>query len=177
MAKRKDRIERFYESQRSEWYRTCDAIYGARYNPKWLKADVKYRQFILRLCMDFDFAYQKVMGFRDSEEEVRDTLIKNLGEYEKKKYSLIELLGGTMEKRKIEWMRVPVNTKLQIKSTGDSRWKNRYFALCKDGIPYVFCGGTDSWSAENGWDSIFPITEFTECRFADEEMEKEYWKD
>ena len=77
----------------------------------------------------------------------------------------------------IDWTNVPVNTKLQIKGTGDPRWKNRYFAFCKDGIPYVFCGGTDSWSAENGWDSTFPITEFTECRFADEEMEKEYWKD
>lgn len=78
---------------------------------------------------------------------------------------------------KINWTNVPVNTKLQIKGTGDSRWKNRYFAFCKDGVPYVFCGGTDSWSAENGWDSTFPITEFTECRFVDEEMEKEYWKD
>ena len=25
---------------------------------------------------------------------------------------------------------------------------------------------------KNGWDSTFPITEFTECRFVDEEMEK-----
>lgn len=82
-----------------------------------------------------------------------------------------------MKKHEINWTNVPINTKLQIKGTGDPRWKNRYFAFCKDGIPYVFCGGTDSWSAENGWDSTFPITEFTECRFADEEMEKEYWKD
>lgn len=78
---------------------------------------------------------------------------------------------------KINWTNVPENTRVQIKGTGDQRWKNRYFAFCKDGVPYVFCGGTDSWSAENGWDSTFPITEFTECRFADEEMEKEYWKD
>lgn len=77
----------------------------------------------------------------------------------------------------IDWTNVPENTRVQIKGTGDQRWKNRYFAFCKDGVPYVFCGGTDSWSAENGWDSTFPITEFTECRFADEEMEKEYWKD
>lgn len=57
-----------------------------------------------------------------------------------------------MKKHEIDWTNVPINTKLQIK-------------------------GTDSWSAENGWDSTVPITEFTECRFADEEMEKEYWKD
>ena len=82
-----------------------------------------------------------------------------------------------MEKHEIDWTNVPVNTKLQIKGVGDSRWKNRYFAFCKDGIPYVFCGGTDSWSTENGWDSTFPITEFTECRFSDTEMEKKYWKD
>lgn len=101
------------------------------------------------------------------------TAIFSTGNCEKRK----EILEGLMIKNKIDWMRVPINTQLQIKGTGDPRWKNRYFAFCKDGIPYVFCGGTDSWSAENGWDSTFPITEFTECRFVDEEMEKEYWKD
>lgn len=82
-----------------------------------------------------------------------------------------------METNEIDWTKVPENTKVQVKGIGDQRWKNRYFAFCENGVPYIYCGGTDSWSAENGWDSTFPITEFTECRFADEEMEKEYWKD
>ena len=82
-----------------------------------------------------------------------------------------------MEKNKIDWMRIPINTQLQIRTAGNTRWKNRYFAFCKDGVPHVFCGGTTSWSAENGWDSTFPLDEWTECRFADKEMEKEYWKD
>ena len=101
------------------------------------------------------------------------TAVLSTGNCEKRK----EILEGFMIKNKIDWMRVPINTQLQIKGTGDPRWKNRYFAFCKDGVPYVFCGGADSWSAETGWDSTFPITEFTECQFADEEMEKKYWKD
>lgn len=37
-----------------------------------------------------------------------------------------------MKKHEIDWTNVPINTKLQIKGTGDPRWKNRYFAFCKD---------------------------------------------
>lgn len=34
-----------------------------------------------------------------------------------------------MEKHEIDWTNVPENTRVQIKGTGDQRWKNRYFAF------------------------------------------------
>lgn len=114
-------------------------------------------------------------GLRECDKtECSDCLFSQMKECE---YCFRQWLKSEYKEPEIDWTKVPADTKLQIKGTGDSRWKNRYFAFCKDGVPYVFCGGTDSWSAENGWDSTFPITEFTECRFVDEEMEKEYWKD
>lgn len=46
----------------------------------------------------------------------------------------------------IDWSKVPVDTPILIRDSGDGTWYKRHFAKYEDGKVYAFCDGQTSWS-------------------------------
>lgn len=49
----------------------------------------------------------------------------------------------------IDWSKVPVDTPILIRDSGDGTWYKRHFAKYEDGKVYAFCDGQTSWSGNS----------------------------
>lgn len=49
----------------------------------------------------------------------------------------------------IDWLKVPVDTKVLVRDTKVEKWKRRYFAKYENGKVYVFRNGADSFTAND----------------------------
>lgn len=47
---------------------------------------------------------------------------------------------------KVDWSKVPVDTRIWVRDREDQDWKPRYFAKYEDGLVHAWDGGTTSWS-------------------------------
>ena len=50
---------------------------------------------------------------------------------------------------KLDWSKIPVDTKIYVKDTRDGKWDKRYFAKYEDGHVYAWEAGGTSWSCDN----------------------------
>lgn len=48
-----------------------------------------------------------------------------------------------------DWSKVPVDTPILIRDSGDGTWYKRHFAKYEDGKVYAFCDGQTSWSGNS----------------------------
>lgn len=49
----------------------------------------------------------------------------------------------------VDWSKVPVDTPILIRDSGDGTWYKRHFAKYEDGKVYAFCDGQTSWSGNS----------------------------
>lgn len=54
------------------------------------------------------------------------------------------------EANKVDWSKVPVDTKILVRDEDWHEWKRRYFAKFEDGVVYAWAAGTASFS-NNGY--------------------------
>ena len=50
---------------------------------------------------------------------------------------------------KLDWSKIPVDTKIYVKGTRDGKWDKGYFAKYEDGHVYAWEAGGTSWSCDN----------------------------
>lgn len=49
----------------------------------------------------------------------------------------------------IDWSKVPVDTPILVRDSGDDKWGKRYFAKCENDKIYAWSDGCTSWSADD----------------------------
>lgn len=50
------------------------------------------------------------------------------------------------EANKVDWSKVPVDTKILVRDKDDGKWRRRYFAKFENGVIYAWADGTTSFS-------------------------------
>lgn len=65
----------------------------------------------------------------------------------------------------IDWSKVPVDTKIYIRSSIDNDWVGRYFAKYENGAVYAWANGRTSWTSGGG-DNVWP---WKHAKLAEEE--------
>lgn len=54
-----------------------------------------------------------------------------------------------IEPADVDWSKVPVDTKIWVRDSENSKWYPRYFAKYEDGAVYTFYNGRTSWSSDD----------------------------
>ena len=53
----------------------------------------------------------------------------------------------------VDWSKVPVDTPILVRFSGDEYWVKRYFARCDNGQVRAWINGTTSWTADGRSDT------------------------
>lgn len=49
----------------------------------------------------------------------------------------------------VDWSKVAIDTPILVRESKSDKWKNKYFAMYRDGRIYTWIGGATSWSVES----------------------------
>ena len=61
---------------------------------------------------------------------------------------MVNWLNAEYVEPEVDWSKVPIDTKVLCRNSGDGEWVKRYYAgINEDGNPCVFGDGRTSWSA------------------------------
>lgn len=55
---------------------------------------------------------------------------------------------------KVDWLKVPVDTPILVRSSENNLWKRRYFARYEHGMVYAWNNGMNSWTADGSNEGI-----------------------
>lgn len=64
-------------------------------------------------------------------------------------YNFIKWCNSECVELPTDWSKVPVDTPILIRDSGDGTWYKRHFAKYEDGKVYAFCDGQTSWSGNS----------------------------
>lgn len=59
------------------------------------------------------------------------------------------------EELEVDWSKVPIDTKIYVRSSSDNGWVGRYFAKYENGAVYAWANGYTSWTSGGG-DNVRP---------------------
>lgn len=69
------------------------------------------------------------------------------------------------EEPEVDWSKVPIDTKIYVRSSIDNGWVGRYFAKYENGAVYAWANGYTSWTSGGG-DNVRP---WKHAKLAEEE--------
>lgn len=61
-------------------------------------------------------------------------------------YNFREWLNSEYVEPPVDWSKVPVDTPILVRYSGEEEWRKRYFAKYKDGKVFAWLDGATSWS-------------------------------